>query len=470
MHTFFETGKIEIKIRFGTVILPERTGNSMDMLHILTKKRYGETLQKEEIDFFVEKVTKKEIPDYQVSAFLMAVTLNGMTDEEMTALTLAMAYSGDICDLSGIPGRIVDKHSTGGVGDKCTPVLLSVLAACGVPVAKLSGRGLGFTGGTIDKLESMKGFRTSIPVSSFAEQVRRYGMVLSGQTPELAPADKILYELRDVTATVESIPLIAASIMSKKIAGGAEAIVLDITYGSGAFMKTIERARTLSAAMLRIGNIAKKKVICVLTPMEEPLGTAIGNVLEIEEVWALLHGKGEKDVLEICLSLASCMIFLSDQGEGRSLEFCRNLSKEAISSGKAADSFSRFVCAQGGEINEKGKPVFLCEPQRIGSFTAERNGYISRMDALLLGEASMLLGAGRRKKGDTIDPGAGLVLCKKVGDKVEKGDALLYMYSGAPEMLSRERIMEANGKMKEAILYENKMMEKKDIEPEILFS
>ena len=432
----------------------------MDMLNLLTKKRYSEALTEEEIFFFVDGVTAGTIPDYQITAFLMAVALNGMDEFEMTALTLAMSQSGEVCDLSAIETTIVDKHSTGGVGDKCTPILLSIVAACGVPVVKLSGRGLGFTGGTIDKLESIRGFRTEIAVADFVRQVELAGVVLSGQTPKLAPADKVLYALRDVTATVESVPLIASSVMSKKIAGGADAIVLDVTYGSGAFMKTKDAARELSAAMIRIGHVAKRPVICVLTPMEQPLGWAVGNALEIDEIWQTLSGNGAADLLDVCLALAACMLQLSDVGKrlsesmtsNQSLEACRKMAREVLENGRARETFSRFLRAQGGETDSDERPILVDVPVVLEEVESSVSGYLSRLDALCVGEASMLLGAGRRAKSDVIDPGAGIRLSKKIGDRVEKGEVLATFFKGACAVLSDSRISEARAKFVEGIV------------------
>lgn len=440
----------------------------MDMLDVLTKKRYGEALLKDEIDFFIRGVTEKTIPDYQISAFLMAVALNGMNKEEMTDLTLAMAYSGEICDLSSIPGKVVDKHSTGGVGDKCTPILLCIMRACGVPVAKLSGRGLGFTGGTIDKLESIRDFQTSVSLKDFAGQVKKCGIVLSGQTPLLAPADKVLYALRDVTATVESIPLIASSIMSKKIAGGAEAIVLDITYGSGAFMKSLNRARELADAMLDIGRIANRAVTCVLTPMEQPLGYGIGNVIELDEVWETLQGKGPEDLNDVCVALAASMLRLSDIGNTMSFSDWEKKVREILKTGSAAEAYTQFIQAQGGRTGEDGKPVYVSKSQEVFCVTAEKSGWISRMDALSFGESSMLLGAGRRTKEDTIDAGAGLLLLKKIGDKVEAGEPVVQLYSGDPSRLSGASLEAAVQKITTAVEYSIKPVQKEELDPEIL--
>ena len=413
----------------------------LDILDIINKKRFAKILTDEEIHFFIHGVTEKKIPDYQISALLMAITINGMTDKEMTALTLEMAASGELCDLSAIPGIKVDKHSTGGVGDKCTPVLLALLAACDVPVAKLSGRGLGFTGGTIDKLESIQGFQTNISVADFSFYIQKAGVVLSGQTPELAPADKVLYALRDVTATVQSIPLIASSIMSKKIAGGADAIVLDVTYGSGAFMKTIDEARALANAMINIGKIVEKPVICVLTPMKQPLGYAVGNVLEMEEAWQIIQGKGPQEVVEICITLAACMLFLSESSQNTFIfENYKKRLLDLLDNPRPADCFRSFISSQGGQLDRNGNPIYTDEPKKIDEIQADMNGYVKKIDAYLIGEASMLLGAGRRNQEDNIDPGAGIILSKKQGDYIKKGDVLLQLYCGSDKKQDQNRM------------------------------
>jgi len=323
----------------------------MDIRDVILDKRYGKPLSKEQIAFFVKGVTDKTIPDYQISALLMAIVLNGMDSVEMTELTLRMAESGETCDLSGISDHIVDKHSTGGVGDKCTPIILPLVASFGVPIVKLSGRGLGFTGGTIDKLESIRGFKTEIPVADFPEYIRRCGAVLSAQTPELAPADKELYSLRDVTGTVDSIPLIASSIMSKKIAGGANAIVLDVTCGNGAFMKDTESAVALSNAMINIGKIAGRPVTCVISSMRQPLGVAVGNILEMREVEDFFNGKTSEDLLTVCLTLAASMLRMSGLEEAKEFSKAYALLQEKVQSGEARDTFLSFIKSQGGAVN-----------------------------------------------------------------------------------------------------------------------
>ncbi len=412
----------------------------MDMLEIISDKRFGKNLSDEQLTFFISGVTDKSIPDYQIAALLMAIVLNGMSDSEMTSLAMKMAYSGDICDLSPISGTKVDKHSSGGVGDKCTLIVLPIVAACGVPVAKLSGRGLGFTGGTIDKLESISSFSTAIPISEFVTQIKQTGMVLSGQTPELAPADKYLYALRDVTGTVESIPLIASSIMSKKIAGGADAIVLDVTCGSGAFMKNEKSARALSDAMIRIGKLAGRPVTCVITSMEQPLGFAIGNVLEVAEAYDTLSGHGPADVIEVSCTLSACMLMHSEMYRELTFTEAFELARGMIDNGKALGSFRKFVVAQGGQLTADGSPKYTSESRLCKEITATDDGYICRLDALSFGEASMLLGAGRQKKEDVIDPGAGILLCKKIGDRVSRGDVIARLFIGDGSKISDMQI------------------------------
>jgi len=436
----------------------------MEMLEIITDKRFGKVLSDEQIAYFVSGVTGRSIPDYQISALLMAIVLNGMSDSEMTSLAMRMAYSGEICDLSPILGTKVDKHSSGGVGDKCTLIVLPIVAACGVPVAKLSGRGLGFTGGTIDKLESIVSFSTSIPVSEFVTQIKRAGMVLSGQTPELAPADKYLYALRDVTGTVESIPLIASSIMSKKIAGGADAIVLDVTCGSGAFMKNEKSARALSDAMIRIGKLANRPVTCVISSMEQPLGFAIGNVLEVTEAYDTLSGHGPADVIEVSCTLAACMLMRSEKYSKLTFAEAFELARSMIENGQALRAFRKFVAAQGGVLTPDGSPQYTSEPRLCKEITAKADGYISRLDAFSFGEACMLLGAGRQKKEDVIDPGAGILLSKKVGDLVSRGDVIARLFIGEGSQISAMQIEKAVALVDLAIsISDNKPIHPKEI-------
>lgn len=422
----------------------------MNMLELIEKKRDGLPLGKDEIAFFVKGVTDKTIPDYQISAFLMAVLFKGMNDQETADLTIEMSRSGKICDLSDIPGIKVDKHSTGGVGDKVTPILLPIVASFGVPCVKLSGRGLGFTGGTIDKFESIEGFCTSVDPSDFKAMIDRCGMLLGGQTSELAPADKYLYALRDVTGTVPSIPLIASSIMSKKIAGGADAIVLDITCGSGAFMKDEVSARELGTRMIAIGKLAGRPVCCVMTSMQQPLGEMVGNILEMQEVCRTLQGQGREDVLEVVLTMASEMLKFTSVGEGHTSEELKSLCREKIENGEAFEKFRELLLSQGGKIGSDGNPVYVDVPYEVMTVYAEKDGYISSCDALAVGEASCILGAGRMQKDDVIDMGAGIQLHKKIGDPVKRGEELFTFFTGSKNPVGDERVDEALFRMQDA--------------------
>ncbi|MBO4928648.1 MAG: thymidine phosphorylase [Clostridiales bacterium] len=422
----------------------------MNMLELIEKKRDGGVLNKDEIDFFVHGVTDRSIPDYQISAFLMAVLWKGMDDEETAELTMAMSRSGKICDLSNIPGTKVDKHSTGGVGDKVTPILLPVVASFGIPCVKLSGRGLGFTGGTIDKFESIKGFSTSVDPSSFKDRIEECGMLLGGQTADLAPCDKYLYALRDVTGTVPSIPLIASSIMSKKIAGGADAIVLDITCGSGAFMKDEASAGELARRMISIGKLAGRPVSCVMTSMQQPLGEMVGNVLEMQEVLQILRGEGREDVKKVVLTMAAEMLHLTPYGRGLEREELMERCREKLNNGEAWDKFGELVLSQGGMLQSDGSPVFVDQPFDVMTVYAEKDGYIASCDALSVGEASCLLGAGRMEKEDKIDMGAGIRLYKKIGEKVKRGEELFTLYTGSDPQVGDDRIDEALFKMQDA--------------------
>lgn len=415
----------------------------MNFQDIILAKRYGRKLTNEQIRFFVDAVTDRSVPDYQISALLMAIVLNGMDDEETTSLALFMAESGKTVNLSAIPGKKVDKHSTGGVGDKCTPILLALVSSFDIPVAKLSGRGLGFTGGTIDKFESICGFHTEIPIEEFPSQIEKVGMVLSGQTPDLAPADKVLYALRDVTGTVDSIPLIASSIMSKKLAGGADAIVLNVTYGNGAFMKNKTDAVALAEKMIRIGHLSKRKVTCVLSPMNQPLGLAVGNILEMQEVMNTLKGFGTDDLLDICIRLAVEMILLSDKAADHQPDSLRSLCEKKIRSGSAWKKFSQFIVAQGGEVDEYGDPVFCDIPTEVDVVRSGRKGYVESISAEHVGRASVMLGAGRREQKDKIDYGAGIVFSKKVGDAVDFGDKICAIFMGQSHPKDSSRVAQA---------------------------
>ena len=398
----------------------------MRMYDLIYKKRNGISLKKEEIQWMVEGYTKGEIPDYQMSAFLMAVCFNSMNDEEITNLTMAMAHSGDMVDLSCIEGVKVDKHSTGGVGDKTTLIIAPIVAACGLKVAKMSGRGLGHTGGTIDKLEAIPGYNTELAMDEFADVVNSVGLSVIGQTGNLTPADKKLYGLRDVTATVDSIPLIASSVMSKKLAAGSECIVLDVTTGSGAFMKDIDDAKALAELMITIGKNAGRKMAALVTDMDTPLGNAIGNSIEVIEAVEVLKGRGPEDLIEVCLELAGTMLYLGGKG---SLDECRAMAKEAIDSGKAYDKLKQMVEAQGGDVS------VLDETDRFGQagityeVIAKTSGYVEKMDAQEIGNCAMILGAGRKTKESVIDPQAGIILKKKTGDKVDAEDVLAVFYT-----------------------------------------
>lgn len=397
----------------------------MRIYDIIANKRDGKELSKEEIDFFISGVTDGSIEDYQVTALLMAIYLNGMSKKETSNLTLAMANSGDIANLSEINGIKVDKHSTGGVGDKTTLVVAPLVATFGVPVAKMSGRGLGHTGGTVDKLESIPGFNISIPIEKFIENVNNINIAVVGQTGDLAPADKKLYALRDVTATVSSIPLIASSIMSKKIAGGADAIVLDVKYGTGAFMKNLDDAVLLAQAMVDIGHEVNRKTIAVISNMNEPLGFAIGNSLEVIEAIDTLNGNGPKDLEEICIELAAHMLYLAGKGDISDLKLELH---NRLNNGVAFKKFKEFVASQGGDVNSIEDTSLLPHENRRFEFVSRESGYVSSIDAEKLGFASMLLGGGRAKKTDCIDYGVGIRLNKKVGDYVEKGTPLATLF------------------------------------------
>ena len=398
----------------------------MRIYDIIAKKRDKKELTKLEIEFFVNGFTNGEIADYQASALLMAILLNGMTVKETSYLTEAMAKSGDIADLSMINGVKVDKHSTGGVGDKTTLVVAPIVASFGIPVAKMSGRGLGHTGGTIDKLESIKDFSIALSVEEFVNNVNNINIAVVGQTGNLAPADKKMYALRDVTATVQSIPLIASSIMSKKIAGGADAIVLDVKCGSGAFMKDIESARELAQIMVSIGNEVGRKVVAIITNMDEPLGYAIGNAIEIKEAIDTLMGKGPEDFRNICIELATQMIYLATNEDEKVI---RDKVKEKLMNGEAYNKFREFVIAQHGDISVIDNLKLLPGAENIINLHSREEGYVRNIDAEKLGIASMLLGGGRAKKEDSIDYGVGVVVHKKVGDFVAKNEIIATIHA-----------------------------------------
>ena len=414
----------------------------MTILDIIEKKRDKKELEKEEIEFFVNGYTKGEITDYQASALVMAIYINGMTNEETTNLTLSMAHSGEILDLSKLGKTIVDKHSTGGVGDKVSLILLPLVASFGVPVAKMSGRGLGFTGGTVDKLESIPGYKTDIDINKFVKNVENIGISMISQTLNLAPADKKLYSLRDSIACVESIPLIASSIMSKKIASGADKIVLDVTVGSGAFMKDLKSAEKLAKEMIEIGKLAKRETVSVITNMDEPLGRSVGNSLEVKEAIEALRGNILEDVKEVVLTLGSYMLKLS--GVEEDLETAKKMLEENLNNGKAYKKFLELVKNQGGDITYIEDIDNLEETKYIEPVYSEKNGYIYSTNAKEIGKLACYLGAGRVTKEDKIDKSVGIELLKKVGDKVSKDEVIAYLHINKPEQLeiAKEKIKE----------------------------
>lgn len=399
----------------------------MRMVDLIEKKRDGEELSTEEINFFIKGYTEGTIPDYQVSALTMAIFFQGMTENERADLTMAMVESGEQIDLSDIEGVKVDKHSTGGVGDTTTLVLGPLVASVGVPVAKMSGRGLGHTGGTIDKLESIEGFHVEISKDEFINLVNKNKIAVIGQSGNLTPADKKLYALRDVTATVDSIPLIASSIMSKKIAAGADAIVLDVKTGAGAFMKTIEDSRELAKAMVRIGNNVGRKTMAIISDMSQPLGFAIGNALEVKEAIDTLNGEGPEDLTELCLTLGSHMVLLANKASN--LQEAREKLQNVMDNGKALETFKVFLESQGGDPSVVDDPSRLPQAKYIFELEAKEAGYVSDMVADEIGTAAMLLGAGRATKESEIDLAVGFILNKKIGDEVTKGDSLVTIYS-----------------------------------------
>ncbi|GIO28509.1 pyrimidine-nucleoside phosphorylase [Ornithinibacillus bavariensis] len=399
----------------------------MRMYDIIEKKRDGHELNEEEIRFFIDGYTNGDIPDYQVSALLMSIYFQDMTERERATLTKAMVDSGDKIDLSGISGIKVDKHSTGGVGDTTTLVLAPLVASVGAPVAKMSGRGLGHTGGTIDKLESVPGFHTEISNQEFIDLVNQNKVSVIGQTGNLTPADKKLYSLRDVTATVNSIPLIASSIMSKKIAAGADAIVLDVKTGAGAFMKNLDDAKELAKAMVSIGNQVGRKTMAVISDMSQPLGYAIGNALEVKEAIETLQGKGPEDLTELCLVLGSKMVLLAEKAT--SLEEARKKLEENLSNGAALEQFKVFLASQGGDTSVVDNPELLPKASKVIDVPAGKSGTIQTLIADNIGTAAMMLGAGRATKESEIDLSAGILLHKKVGDAVQKGEPLLTLHT-----------------------------------------
>ncbi|WP_265455976.1 pyrimidine-nucleoside phosphorylase [Enterococcus sp. HY326] len=414
----------------------------MRMVDLIEKKRNGHELSKAEILFIIENYTNGTIPDYQMSAFLMAVYYQDMTDEEITEMTLAMANSGDVIDLSKLHGIKVDKHSTGGVGDTTTLILAPLVASVGATVAKMSGRGLGYTGGTLDKLEAIPGFKVEISDEDFVQIVNESHVAVIGQSGDLAPADKKLYALRDVTATVDSIPLIASSIMSKKIAAGADAIVLDVTTGDGAFMKNIEDAKRLAHTMVRIGKLAGRNTMAVISDMSQPLGEAIGNSLEVVEAINTLKGHGPADLVEMCYALGSQMVVLAEKAD--TLEAAREMLEEALNSGKAFEKFKEMVQNQGGDVSVIEQPEKLLTAQYQIELPALKDGYVNRLVANEIGIAAMMLGAGRKTKEDEIDHSVGLMLHKKVGDQVKAGESLMTIYSNTEDIADVKELLYQN--------------------------
>ena len=399
----------------------------MRTVDIIIKKRDQGELTREEIDYFVRGYTKGDIPDYQAAAWAMAVLLNGMTPRETTDLTLALAHSGEILDISPVVPIAVDKHSTGGVGDKTTLVVAPIVSACGLPVGKMSGRGLGFSGGTLDKMEAIPGYRSDLTTAEFLEQLRSAEIVLTGQTADLAPADGKLYALRDCTGTVQSIPLIASSVISKKIASGAQAIVLDVKLGVGAFMSSLEEARSLAELMISIADPAGCKAIGLLSDMNQPLGNAVGNALELKEAIQTLRGNAPKDFLEHCLVVAGHMLALggvaSDEDQGW------KMAQDALQDGRGWERFKVLVAAQGGDVGYIEDPTQLATATMIEKIPAPRGGYLQEINARIVGETAVTLGAGRAKKGDSIDPAVGIIIHHKVGDLLEAGDPLFTIHA-----------------------------------------
>ncbi len=415
----------------------------MRMYDIIMKKRNGNALSEQEIRYFIEGYTKGEIPDYQVSALMMAVYFQGMNEEETLALTIAMKESGDELDLSEIAGVKVDKHSTGGVGDKTSLALTPMVAACGIPVAKMSGRGLGHTGGTIDKLESFQGFTTAISKEKFVDNVNTIGIAIMGQTADLAPADKKLYALRDVTATVDNMSLIASSIMSKKLAAGADAIVLDVKTGSGAFMKSLKDAKALAQEMTKIGNNAGKKTIAVVSDMDQPLGFAVGNALEVKEAIDTLKGRGPEDFVELVMTLGIQMLIAG--GKTDSEAEARKMLQETIDSGSALKKLAQFVEAQGGDAAAVYNTNLLPRASIIEPVFIQETGYIAHIECEEVGVCSLILGGGRETKDSEIDLAVGIVLTRKVGEYVDRGDIIAYIHGNDHEKIrsAKKRFLDA---------------------------
>lgn len=435
----------------------------MRMYDLILKKRNGDSLTGREIDWMIKQYTKEEIPDYQMSAMLMAICFRGLDETETYELTMAMAKSGEILDLSGINGKKVDKHSTGGVGDKTSLVLAPIVAALGVPVAKMSGRGLGHTGGTIDKLESISSFSTELSEGQFQTQVNRIGIAIMGQTRDLAPADKRLYALRDVTATVDQISLIASSIMSKKLAAGADAILLDVKMGSGAFMKQVEDARALAREMVSIGEKAGKQMTAVISNMDEPLGCAIGNALEVREAVDTLKGRGPADFTELVETLGAYMLWMGDAAEN--IEEGAEKVRQVIKNGKALEKFFEFLAAQGVKDDPSVSIEKLPRADKIVKVCADESGFVGKIDAQEMGICSLILGGGRETKESLIDPAVGLILRKKVGDPVKPGDTLVEIHGN-----SAAKIKMAEEHFRKHYHITKEMPEKRPMIYDVLFS
>lgn len=416
----------------------------MRMVDIIIKKRDNGELSHEEINYFIDGYTSGEIPDYQASALAMTIQINGMSSRETVALTLAMAHSGEVLDLTNVVPIAVDKHSTGGVGDKTSLVVAPTVSACGLPVGKMSGRGLGFSGGTLDKLESIPGFRSNLSTEEFISQLKRIGIVLTGQSADLAPADGKLYALRDVTGTVQSIPLIASSIMSKKIAAGAQAILLDVKVGKGAFMTNLEDARKLAELMVEIGKLVGRKTVALLSDMNQPLGKAVGNSLELQEALDTLNGKGPKDFREHCLVASGYMLALGGLAPNEIKG--KQIAEEVLDSGKALRKFRELVQAQGGDVQYIDEPNRLPKAKLKREVKSPQSGYLTEIDACIAGETSVILGGGRAQKEDSIDHTVGIVVEHKVGDEVNAGDLLFTLYANDDEKaeIAEKNMIEAH--------------------------
>ena len=427
----------------------------MRIYDIIHKKRKGEELTDEEIKFFVSESVNGNIKDYQITALLMAICFNGMSARETSTLTIAMAESGETVDLSSIDGYTVDKHSTGGVGDKTTLIVTPIVAALGGKVAKMSGRGLGHTGGTVDKLESIEGFRTTLSGNDFLNQVNKIGLCVVGQSGDLAPADKKFYALRNDTATVDCIPLIASSIMSKKLAAGSEGIVLDVKTGSGAFMKSVEESEALAKAMVEIGNAAGRDTVAVITNMDIPLGNAVGNVLEVIEAVETLKGNGCEDLTTVCIELASNMLTLVT---GKDKAICVEMAKGAIADGSALNKLKEMVSEQGGNPEWISDTSLFPKAEHSFEIKAESEGYICGMDAEKIGVASLLLGAGRNTKEDVLDFSAGIILKAKTGDRIEKGKTIAVLYAN-----DETKFESASQKFNEAVGFSTDPVEKQPL-------